>query len=119
MATIERIAFRIEINNPNSTNRFSDGRADIKGRFYGGIYPADACVNFNQVSTGFYRYSKNRGLEVALNIAKASTGFTWNYKTNSFYYTDACRGLIKKFKWSRKSGKFLCKKRALKTLKLR
>lgn len=92
MATIERIAFRIEINNPNSTNRFSDGRADIKGRFYGGIYPADACVNFNQVSTGFYRYSKNRGLEVALNIAKASTGFTWNYKMNSFYYTDACRG---------------------------
>lgn len=107
-AKVVRTEFQVARNKPNSTDRFAHGQADKKGRFYGGLYPIDACVNFNQFSTGFHKYSKKKRVKLLMKSAKVSTGFTFNYKNNELYWTDACRDVIEEAKWSWKTGR-ICK----------
>lgn len=87
-----------------ATNRMDDGKADPKGRFYGGSISPAVCNLSAPANSSLYRYSKKKGLKVMLNHVKISNGIAFNARRKKCYYIDSCLYNVREFDWNPNTG---------------
>lgn len=76
--------------------------ADRNGRLYGGTFTRTFC-NANATS-GFYRYSQTKGVDLLFNGVVSTTGIVFDNKAHKMYHLDKCTLLITSFDWDPKTG---------------
>lgn len=111
MARVLREVFQLEQDSKYSKNHIHHGKADAKGRFYGGTFRKEICSFSNSANAGFYRYTKQQGVKRLMSDVKVSSGLAWNEDARKFYYIDTCKYAIEKYDWSPKTGR-ICKSKS-------
>lgn len=104
-AKVLRIVLEVENCEEFIENVFNDGKADPRGRVYGGSVRLLECYNLTiPTFANLFRYSCDEPTVTLLMRIRQSNGLAWDTKSNTMYYIDSCDWDVKAFDWNPETG---------------